>query len=200
LKATPPTPTLEEFLACCDAACEFLVRDYGFVRMTTPMEYNEYSVRFRKGELGVDVYGESWGQTAACDLVRGEDRLSPGLLVPVAERGVRRTKGAQRGQIAQVHVIAELLQQHASDFLRGDCRRFDSALKEWKRITRPRPMTEAHRLERERQQAFTAAGHAFKRADHGEVVRLLEPHESSLSPRQRRMLEIARERSQSENE
>ena len=24
------TPTLEEFLACCDAECQFLVREYGF--------------------------------------------------------------------------------------------------------------------------------------------------------------------------
>jgi hypothetical protein len=192
LKASPPIPTLEEFLACCDAACEFLVHEYGFVRMATPMEYNPYSVRYRKGELGVDVYGESWGETAACHLVRGEDRLSPGLLVPAAQRPAPRRKEVRRGQLAEVEAIAELLQRHAADFLGGDCRHFDSVLKEWKRITRPRPMTEAHRLERERQQAFTAAGHASRKGDHAEVVRRLEPHESSLSPHQRHMLEIAR--------
>lgn len=164
------------------------------------MEYNAYSVRYRKGELGVDVYGESWGETAACDLVRGEDRLSPGLLVPAAQRRAPRRKEGKRGQLAQVQAIAELLQRHAADFLRGDCSHFDTVLKEWKRITRPRPMTEAHRLERERQQVLTAAGHASKKGDHAEVVRLLEPLESSLSPHQRHLLEMARERSRSKNE
>jgi len=55
-------------------------------------------------------------------------------------------------------------------------------------------VTEAQRVERERQQALTAAGHASKRGDHAEVVRLLEPREAGLSPHQRRRLEIARER------
>jgi hypothetical protein len=46
-------------------------------------------------------------------------------------------------------------------------------------------------MERQRQQALTAAGHASKRADHAEVVRLLQPYACALSPRQRRMLEVA---------
>jgi hypothetical protein len=51
---------------------------------------------------------------------------------------------------------------------------------------------EAHRLERQRQQALTAAGHANKVADYAAVLRLLEPHANALSERQRRMLEAAR--------
>ena len=191
-----PTPTLAEFLACCDAECEFLVREYGFERLDSPMEYNEYSVRFRKGELEVDVYGENWGQAASCDLVRGEERLYFGLLVPPSERQPqkRNPKRVRPDQLAQVRNVAAILQRHASDFLRGDCSRFDLALAEWKRITRPGPITEAHRLERERLQAVTLAGHASRRADYAEVVRLLEPHADALSRHQRRMLETARDK------
>ena len=59
-------------------------------------------------------------------------------------------------------------------------------------MTQPRPLTEERRLEREREQAVTAAGHANKRGEYAEVVRLLEPHVAALSPHQRRMLESAR--------
>lgn len=187
-------PTLEEFIACCQAECEFLIREYGFVQLASPMEYNRYSVRFRKGEFGVDVYGESYGETASCDLVRGEDRLFLGLLVPAAQRQAPKRKRAQTGQLAQVQNIAIRLKLHASDFLRGDSSRFDLALAEWRRVTRPRPLTEAQRLDRQRLQAVTAAGHASQRADYAEVVRLLQPYEDALSSHQRRMLEMARNR------
>jgi hypothetical protein len=189
-----PIPTLEEFLSCCDAECVFLIREYGFERLDSPREYNEYSVRFRKGELGVDVYGENWGQSASCDLMRGEERLFLGLLVPPSERQAPKPKRERPDQLAQVRNIAAILRRHASDFLRGDCSRFDLALTEWKRITRPRPISEAHRLERQRLQAVTLAGHANRRSDYAEVVRLLEPHDGALSQKQRRMLELARDR------
>jgi len=193
-------PSLEEFLACCDVECEFLVREYGFERLAEPREFNEFSVRFRKGDLEVHVYGENWGEAASCDLVKGGEELFLGLLVPAAERQTpkRRRRGPGPGQLAQIRVIATRLKQHASDVLRGDFARFDAALAEWKRITRPREVTQAHRLERQRQQALTAAGHASKRGDHAEVVRLLEPYADGLSPRQRRMLDAAREQSNNE--
>jgi len=194
LKASPPVPTLEEFLACCETACEFLVREYGFLRLSSPREYNRYSVRYQKGDLGVDVYGESYGETASCDLVKGGARLDLGLLVPAAQRKPPRRKGTRPGQLAQIQEIAARLKLHASDFLSGDTSRFDSAVKEWERITRPRPVTEAQRMERQRQQAVTAAGHASRRVDYAEVVRLLEPYADELSPHQRRMLEVAREK------
>jgi hypothetical protein len=188
------TPTLAEFLAACDRECGFLVREHGFERLDEPLEYNRYSVRFRKGELEVHVYGENYGQTASCDLVKGGECLPLGLLVPREKRGKRRPGRTDSGQLAQVHHIADQLHDHASDFLCGNLIRFDAALAEWKRITRPRPITDAQRQERERLQAVTAAGHASRRGDHAEVVRLLEPHADGLSTHQRRMLETARER------
>jgi hypothetical protein len=190
----PPTPTLEEFLACCDTECAFLVREYGFERLPTPREYNEFSVRFRKGPLGVDVYGESWGQSASCELVLGEDRLYLGLMVPRAERGTPGRRRAPPGQLDQVRHIAGRLKRHAADFLGGDTTRFLAALAEWRRVTRPRPVSEEQRLEQLRLTAVTLAGHASRRGDHAEVVRLLEPYADSLSSRQRRMLETARGR------
>ena len=189
-----PTPTLEEFLACCDRECEFLVRDYGFERLSSPKEYNEYSVRFRKMELEVDIYGENWGATASCDLIRGEDHVYLGLLVPVAARSASRAKRTRPGQLDQIHTIASLLKDYAADFLSGDLRRFDAALSEWKRVTRPRPVSEAQRLDRQRQTAVTEAGHASRRGNYAEVVRLLEPYARELSQHQLRMLETARQK------
>ena len=177
---------------------EFLVRDYGFELLPSPKEYNEYSVRFRKGELGVDVYGENWGQSASCDLLRGKDDVYLGFLVPAEQRQASKRKRANPGQLAQVQKLAAVLKRHASDFLSGDLTRFEAALAEWRRITKPRPITEAHRMERERQQALTAAGHASKRGNHAEVVKLLEPYADTLSLHQRRLLDEAREKLKSE--
>lgn len=186
--ASDRTPTLDEFLDACDRECDFLIRDYGFTRLAEPREYNEYSVRFRKGDLEVSIFGESWGKTASCELLRGKDELYLGFLVPAAER-----KGMPPGQLAQVKAIADRLKQYASDFLNGDMTRFDTALAEWKRITADRPVTEAHRHERELATAVTLAGHASKRGDHAEVVRLLGPHENELSQHQKRMLDESRD-------
>lgn len=194
MKEPAPIPTLEEFLAACETECGFLAREFGFVRMAEPREYNEFSVRFRKGELGVDLYGENWGQAASCDLFRGQDRLPLSLIVPAAVRRAWAPKDAPRGQLAQIRTIAAVLRQHASDFLGGDMSRFDPAFTEWQRMTQWQPPTEAARLERERALAVTNAGHAFKRSDFAEVVRLLEPHEPGLSAHQRKLLQIARDR------
>lgn len=189
-----PIPTLEEFLACCDREYGFLVRDYGFERLREPREYNEFSVRFARAALEVHVYGENWGQSASCDLVRGDDHVSLGWLMPRVE-GPRRARRKHRpDQLAQIRALAGMLQEHAQDFLNGDTRRFDAAVAEWKRITRPRPVTEAHRLERERQTALAEAGHARRHGDYGAVIRLLEPHAAALSAHQRQMLDEARRR------
>jgi hypothetical protein len=185
-------PTLDEFLACCRAEFEFLASEYGFERLAEPREYNDFSVRFRKGELEVHVYGVNWGQGTMCDLFRGKDELFYGFLVPAADRESFRKK-ARPGQLNQIHAIAAILRSHATDFLRGDFGRFDAALAEWKRVTAPRPITEAHREERRRALAVTSAGHASKRGDHAEVVRLLEPFANALSARQKRMLDEARD-------
>ena len=164
-------PTLAEFLACCDAECEFLVRDYGFVRLPSPREYNEFSVRFRKGDLGVDVYGENWGENASCELVRGADRLHLGMLVTAVQGEIPKRKRVQPSQLEQVHAIASRLKLHASDFLRGDLARFDAGLAEWRRITQRRPVTQEQIMERKRQTAVSEAGHASRRGDHAAVVR-----------------------------
>src|SRR5262245_52312748 len=59
-------PTLEEFKEACRRECSFLVSEYDFQEMPDPREYNVFSVCFRRGSLGVDVYGEGWGQHASC--------------------------------------------------------------------------------------------------------------------------------------
>ena len=122
------TPTLDEFLAACDSAFAFLVRDYGFKRLPKPMEFNRYSVRYKKNELEVDVYGESYGNSAECQLVRGDDRLYLSLLLPPSAHTPR-----PEGQLTQIAAIAMELQQHVSDFLSGDTKRFDTWLSEWRK-------------------------------------------------------------------
>ncbi len=122
------TPTLDEFLAACDSAFAFLVREYGFKRLPTPMEFNRYSVRYKKNELEVDVYGESYGNSAECQLVRGDDRLYLSLLLPPSAHTPR-----PEGQLTQIAAIALELQQHVSDFLSGDTKRFDTWLSEWRK-------------------------------------------------------------------
>jgi hypothetical protein len=121
-------PTLDEFIVAVDAALAFLVRDYGFERLSKPMEHNRYSVRFKKGELEVDVYGESYGGSADCQLVRGADRLYLSLLLPPSAQTPR-----PEGQNAQIATIAVELRDHAADFLGGDATRFDTWLREWRK-------------------------------------------------------------------
>jgi len=96
--------------------------------------------------------------------------------------------------LEQLRTIAELVRRHAPDFLRGDFVRFDAALAEWRRMTAPRPITEAQREERRRALAVTSAGHASRRGDDAEVVRLLEPYANTLSAHQKRMLDEARQK------
>ena len=187
-------PSLEEFLAWCRAECEFLVNEYGFELLDSPREYNDFSVRYRKGPFGVDVYGENWGETASCDLIIGKEELYLGLYLPSAERGPHKKSRKRPSQLEQLTTIALLLKQHAPDFLRGDSSRFDVALAEWNYMTRPRELTEEQRLGREREQAIALAGHAYKRQDFAEVVRLLASHAAALSPHQRQMLETARQK------
>lgn len=188
-------PTLDEFLSHCRAQCAFLVSEYGFEILPTPKEYNPFSVRFVKGELGVDIYGENYGENASCDLNRGTDRLALGFMMPVEERKPPKLRRVIRGQLAQIDDIADRLKRHASEFLEGDTQRFDAALAEYKELTKPGPpITEERRQERAREQAIALAGHAAKRGDHDEVVRLLEPHAAHLSPHQRQLLETARAR------
>jgi|KBSSwiStaDraftv2_1062776.scaffolds.fasta_scaffold442552_2 hypothetical protein len=187
-------PTLEEFIACCRAEFEFLVSEYGFEQLAEPREYNDFSVRFRKGELEVQILGENWGESASCELVRGKDELYLGFLVPRPDGHARARKKSSPGQLEQIRTIAVLVRSHASDFLRGEFGRYDAALAEWRRMTAPRPITEAHREERRRALAVSSAGHASRRGDHAEVVRLLEPHANALSARQKRMLDDARQK------
>jgi hypothetical protein len=182
-------PTLADFIGACDASFAFLILEYDFVRAAEPREYNPFSVFYRKDNREVEVYGEGYGQYASCDLVIDEDHLDLVFLIPAAER-----KALPKGQLAQVRELAARLRQHGADFLAGDTGRYATALAEWKRITTHRPVTEAHRHERELNTAVTEAGHASKRGDYAKVVQLLEPFAHELSPHQRRTLDDARER------
>jgi hypothetical protein len=126
-------PTLAEFRGACDAAFAFLIIDFGFERVAETTAHSPFGLRYRKAELGVDIYGEGYGTSAACSLLRGADKLDLVWMLPPAER-----MPLPKGQLAQVAALAAQVQQYARDFLSGDLVRFDAALAEWQR-NRPRP-------------------------------------------------------------
>jgi len=126
-------PSLADFIGACDASFAFLILEHGFARVAETMDHSPFGARYRQGERAVDIYGESYGKTAACSLLRGTDRIDLVWMLPAAER-----KKLPNGQLAQVAALAEQLKQHASDFLSGDTARYDTALAEWK-SKRPRP-------------------------------------------------------------
>src|SRR5262245_45648855 len=137
LKEPEPRPTLEEFLTCCRTACGFLVTEFGFTLLDSPREYNEFSVCYRKGDLGVEIYGENWGENASCDLLHGKEELDLVFLVPRQEPRPRTRKHPRPGQLEQVQHLAGWLKDHASDFLGVDLTQLDADLSEWKQITKP---------------------------------------------------------------
>lgn len=186
-------PALRDFIATCREQFAFLESHFQFLLLPTPREYNAFSVRWRRGEFGVDVYGEGYGTSASCDLLIGEsDVVSLGLLIPPSERSAPRPKKQRPDQLEQVRILAHLLQVHAADFLGGDRQRFDATLKEWRRVRAPQRQTPEDIVNKARRVAGTEAGHAFKRGDFAKVVQLLEWHEGHLSRRQRSMLIAAR--------
>jgi hypothetical protein len=126
-------PSLADFIGACDASFAFLILEYGFTRAAETTEHSPYGVRYRKGELAVDVYGEGYGTLAACALLRGSDRIDLVWMLPAPER-----KPLPQGQLAQVTALAAQVRRYASDFLRGDTTRYDAALIEWI-SKKPRP-------------------------------------------------------------
>lgn len=187
-------PTLEEFKEACRRECSFLVSQYDFQEMPEPREYNQFSVCFRRGLLGVDVYGEGWGQHASCDLIHGKEELGLGSLMPKTAFPRPSRRRRQPDQLEQIALIAGMLRAHCTDFLTGDLTRFNAAVARWKEITRPRPISAEQREQRAFDTACSEAGHAFKRGEFKRVIELLAPHMSRLGRRHAAMLEEARKR------
>jgi len=185
------TPTLEQFTEACRRECAFLITEYGFQEMPEPREYNQFSVCFRRGPFGVDVYGEGWGEFARCDLIHAGEHLGFGSLVP-NEALPPRPRRSPPDQLEQIAIIGPLLRAHCTDFLVGDLTRFTTALTRWKEITRQRPVSQAQRDQRAFDTACSQAGHAFKRGEYGRVIELLAPHAARLGRHHAAMLEAAR--------
>lgn len=186
-------PTLEQFKEACRRECAFLIAEYGFQEMPEPREFNEFSVCFRRGALGVDVYGEGWGEFASCDLIHAGEDLGFGSLVP-KDAFPARSRRSPPNQLEQIATIGALLRAHCTDFLAGDLARFNAKVARWKEITRPRPVSQAQRDQRAFDTACSEAGHAFKRGEYGRVIELLTPHTARLGRHHAAMLEAARKR------
>ena len=118
-------PTLDEFVQSCRAEFRFLVEDFGFREAPCSIERERFCVRFVMDDRSLEIRGEGWGTTAACDLSCGKrGPLSLIDLVPEALRPTRSRKRDRMGQLDHIREWAEFARAHAADFLSGDVSRF----------------------------------------------------------------------------
>ena len=193
--------SLEKFKRACLEHCDFLVRELGFTVLPDPLEYNEYSVRFRKGTMGVDVYGEGYGTIADCKLRHGDTEVSVWTYAPIPARQprMRRKKGSMPTQLEQIEGIAAALREHWMDFLAGDPTSFHQRLTAWTDYWNNQRATPAQLARKPFNVASTQAGHAFKNGEFSRVVDLLSPYAAVLGKKQRKMLETSLERAGSDS-
>jgi hypothetical protein len=189
-------PSLGEFKDAILTHCGFLLRDFGFTALPDPLEHNEYSVRFRKGKFGVDVYGEGYGTHVDCRLLHGSSEESVWIHRPVPARlpRKRRTKGPGPTQLAQIERIAGALREHWTDFLEGDLTSFRQRSAAWLAFQRSLKRTPEQMARRPFDIASTEAGHAFKSGEFARVVLLLRPYSALLGKKQKQMLETSLDR------
>jgi hypothetical protein len=121
------TPTPQEFTETVREAFAFL-RQFGFEEVSPPPHRAApFQVWFRAEERFVIVQGEGWGTMASVMLEHESGlELAEIDLVPVKDRpGRKKTRSKEpSGQLQQVREAARRLEQHGTDFLAGDVRRF----------------------------------------------------------------------------
>jgi hypothetical protein len=131
-------PTLPEFKRTCREEFAFLVESFGFHEAVGPPSSERFSVRFEKGDLGLEIRGEGYGTTASCRLNRAEKGpLDLIYLVPPGDRPQRTARRDRMGQLDHVRELAQQAQVHARDFLSGDGSRFEAAWAERSRSSKP---------------------------------------------------------------
>jgi hypothetical protein len=190
-------PSLDEFQRACLADFSFLVAKHGFEHVSPPPEqYPEpFQVHFEKKGWRLIVRGLSYG--FALDLeIRAPDgrRGSFGHLIPPRKAMLIRQEYV-RGQLGEISCAARCLREYGDDFLRGDWRRFDEIAEAQRQlVVAQRESWQKEEIAAKLRFALRDADLAFRSADYGGVVAALSPFESTLSPAQRKKLEIAKQR------
>jgi hypothetical protein len=118
-------PSHAEFVESCRSAFQFLVDEFDFREVPCSNERERFCVRFANGDRSLEIRGEGYGKTAACDLICGDSRhLSLIYMVPEADRPKRSRKRDRMGQLDHIREWSDLARAHAADFFRGDVSRF----------------------------------------------------------------------------
>ena len=118
-------PTHEEFLESCRSAFRFLVDEFGFQEAPCASARPQFCIRFAKDDRSLEIRGEGYGTTAACDLSCGSrGPFSLIYLVPDAFRPKRSRKRDRMGQLDHIREWGEFARAHAADFFSGDTSRF----------------------------------------------------------------------------
>jgi len=188
-------PSLEEFRHACLAEFSFLVTTHGFRSVPPPpSRYSDpFEVHFERRGWRVIVRGLSYGFALDLEIQSPDGRRgSFGHLVPNGAAMVIR-QNYVRGQLGDIASSARCLREYGDDFVRGDWQRFEEIVDAQQRIVAAQ--RDAWTKEQEAVKlrfALEEADLAFRDKDYVRVVAALAPFAESLSPAQRKKLEIAK--------
>ncbi len=182
-------PSLTEFLTTARTEFACLLQ-YGFEEVEIP-NTNPFSVAFERDNWRVVVEGLSYGSSVALTLSSPDGRQADLChLVPDSFRKTHR-EGLGRGQLGGIKYLSLCLRIVGQHFLDRDLGFFE------KLHTAKERDLQAQRIKREykeRDRAAHKANESFRSGAYSEVIRLLSPHESLLSPAQRLKLDLAKKR------
>jgi hypothetical protein len=168
-------------------------------------ERNAFSVRLGNTTTVIEVQGINYGAAAWTKVLRACDADSDYYGFPIyqllADRNPGRRAARKKrpaGQHADIFRDAADIIEHAQDVLQGDFTALETIVEQRNREEKERLARAPSPQQRKANTACSAAGHAFKRGDYNEVVRLLEPHLELISAAQRRRYELACQRAKAD--
>jgi hypothetical protein len=190
-------PSLDEFKRACLTDFSFLVAMHGFEHVSPPPERypNPFQVHFEKKGWRLIVHGLSYGFSLDLEVRAPDGRCgSFGHLIPPGKAMLIR-QDYVRGQLGEIACAARCLREYGDDFLRGDWRRFDEIAEAQRQLgVAQRESWQKEEIAVRLKFALEDADLAFRSEDYERVVAALSPFEATLSPAQRKKLEIAKRR------
>lgn len=188
---TYPLPTLSEFQETCRTQLSYLVSKYGFVEDIPEEETgdNPFKVRFLRDDLLIVVEGMNYGQTATLTIFDHNGRkIWPSLLIDPDHEPRSKDSLRRGGQLEQITQEAQCLLEYGQGLLVGDLSVMNVAL------ARLEERWADHQARRKFGIAVQEGVKAYDQENWPRVIALLAPHETELSPRMAKKLEIARQK------
>lgn len=197
-------PSIDEFKAACLREFGYLVDEFGFIEEPLPQGrllashcielpdgkfINGFAAWFWNGSVRVIVEGVNWGLHAdlAFETADGQ-RIGFGHVAAQYRGSLPKLPEVGGGQLQEVKRLALLLRHLCEPLLRGDRTALEEALRIQREAT-ARLRRDLELLPYKRDAA--AAGEAFRQKNYEQVIQLLSPHGSKLSPAEKRRLEFA---------